>query len=178
MRYRLDTTANLQDAYAARLYELDYTPQGKQYKKRYRLTALVWLPIWWLVSYLVCPYMPDLLIFGLVTLVAEGVWQLLIRSNIRRRLLRQLRREEKQYGFGAADTFFYEDGFCDITEDIKYEVEYRHVRKAVIYKNSHFFLHTKKLFFIVPCRSLAGQASVGEFAEFLRSRGIPLESIE
>lgn len=182
MIYKLDTTGNLQDHYAARLYELDYTPHGKQYKKRCRLTMLWYCPCFWLMGFLlwVIDYLPssDLIYVAVVPLLAVGIWLLLSKSIFRRRLLREARREEKLFGFGPSTTFFYEDGFSDVTEDVKYDVEYCNVRKAVLYKNSCFFLYTKKLFFMIPCRSLIGQATVQEFAEFLKSRGLQVEYVE
>ncbi len=182
MLYRLDTTANLQDIYAARLYELDHTPQGKQYKKRYRLTILWYFPCFWFIGYglwlMDCLTPSYLVAFAIVPPIVVGVWQLLAKSILRRRILRQVRQEEKLYGFSPSEIFFYEDGFSDVTEDIKYDVEYCNVCKAALYKNNYFFLYTKRILFIIPCRCLIGQATVPEFAEFLKSRGIPVEKVE
>lgn len=178
MRYKLDTTCGVQDHYELRLYELDYTPMGKKYKSRYRLTVLFMLPFWWLLGYILYPDTPYFFVFAFITLVAEGIWQLLTKPILRRRLMRQARQEEKMYGFGPSEMFFYDDGFCDLANDVKFEVEYRNVRKAVFYKSQYFFLYTQKMVFTVPCRPLTGQVTVAEFADFLRSRGITLETVQ
>ncbi len=117
-------------------------------------------------------------ILAAIVLIGEGIWQLLAKSVLRRQLQRQVRQEEKLYGFGPSETFFYDNGFCDITEEIKYDVQYHNVHKAVLYKHRQFILLTKKICFLVPCRCLAGQATVQEFADFLRSRGVTVEIVE
>lgn len=178
MHYRFDTTTNIQDRFEMRLYELNHTPYGKRSEKRYRLTVLLLLPFVWMIGYAIYPYIWDFLTFAMIMLIGEGVWQLLIKTIMRRQLLRQLHREEKVFGLGSSEIFFYDDGFCDVTDEVKYDVQYRNVCNAVLYKNSYFFLRTKRLFFIVPCRALTGQATTAEFADFLQSRGIALETVQ
>ena len=178
MRYRFDTTTSLDERYALRLYELDYPPQGKQNMKRYRLSILFSVLIALAVGYILFPNTWDFLAYSICPAIALGIWQLLAKTIMRRNRLRQLRQEEKFFGSGASETFFYEDGFSSISEDVKYDVQYRCVKKAVLYKNSIFFLITKRMVFMVPCRALAGQATVAEFADFLRSRGITVEIVE
>ena len=178
MHYKLDTTTSFQEKYEFRLYELDHTPHGKQTMKKYRLRMLFCLVGALMIGYGLYPYIWEFLAFSIFLLIGEGVWQLLAKTIMRRRLRRQVLQEEKFFGPGSSEDLFYDDGFCAVTDDIKYDVQYRCVEKAVLYKNSSFFLITKRMVFTVPCRCLAGQATVQEFADFLRSRGIALETIE
>ena len=182
MHYKLDTTASYQEKYEFRLYELDHTPQGKQALKRYRRSILFSMLMALAVGYILFhdrfTDIRDFLVYSIAPAIALGVWQLLAKTIMRRRLRRQVLQQEKFFGPGSSEDLFYDDGFCAVTDDIKYDVQYRCVKKAVLYKNSIFFLITKKMVFMVPCRCLAGQATIQEFADFLRSRGIVLETIE
>lgn len=186
MKYRFQGPIKAEDYYQFREYHLLHTPEGKKQIRRERI-SLIWYAVWlagifylyWSTGIIRNRYQ-DLIIWAVVCVALFVLRQIFLVKQIKDRFRRNAEKEFKQnekFDTGDPILEFYEDGFVDLSDQIRTEVEYRSLQKAVIYKNRQLFLLVNTRGFVIPFTTFRDEAQAAEVVAFLQSRGVTVETV-
>lgn len=183
MKYRLQMNITEEDLYQCKIFALLHTPAGKQEIRRERIKVAVAFVIWVACAFLFDRYdnlEASLYVYLAVFAVMEALWQIFLIKTMKSRTKRNVKRIYKQEEMaGKTDVLeFYEDGIVELYNQVRTEVEYSSLQRAVIYNNRYLFLLLNTGGFAIPYTAFQDEAQAAEVVAFLQNRGVTVETVD
>lgn len=182
MDFKISIKLTDEDYYAFNDFCTFCLPHGKKQILGYRifLTSLVVLiyGIYLLSSnYSVGDFLM-IIPFAIMLTVLQITFKPLCRA-LTKKHVRELAKKGKKLYSPESEMEFYEDGFTEITPEVRSEVKYSLVERVSVILDRSIYIHVNQVTaFIVPMSAFESKEECGRFIEFLRLKSPKVDIID
>ena len=172
MKYKLDNTLTDEEYFCCRKFtSLHY---GKKARSLARLTACLMIFVFLGFFFKAEGVTTPSIITGAVLILWLIIWQIIYKPLCVRRIKKNIAAEKKKgkklYSKQSVMEF-YDDYFRDITENMKYEVNYSVVASVSIVENKIIILHTDNgIIFFLPVSVFETKEQCDDFLSFIKTK--------